>query len=83
MPHRPADSFTGRERVLMNWSLVFTRVPDLQARVLRTAVSGSEVWSEWEQIDAVFGGGGEVRTQMAAVFRRSGSACHRRSSAGL
>ncbi|QDN93748.1 nuclear transport factor 2 family protein [Streptomyces sp. RLB3-17] len=48
VPHRPAESFTGREQVLMNWSLIFTRVPDLKARVLRTAVSGSEAWSEWE-----------------------------------
>ncbi|MFF4402580.1 nuclear transport factor 2 family protein [Streptomyces sp. NPDC001480] len=48
VPHRPAESFTGRERVLMNWSLIFTRVPDLRASVLRTAVSGAEVWSEWE-----------------------------------
>ncbi|MFI1177283.1 nuclear transport factor 2 family protein [Streptomyces melanogenes] len=48
MPHRPAENFTGREQVATNWSLIFTRVPDLQARVLRTAVSGSEVWSEWE-----------------------------------
>ncbi|MFF4402253.1 nuclear transport factor 2 family protein [Streptomyces sp. NPDC001480] len=48
VPHRPAESFTGREQVLTNWSLIFTRVPDLKARVLRTAISGSEVWSEWE-----------------------------------
>ncbi|MGW1507485.1 nuclear transport factor 2 family protein [Streptomyces mirabilis] len=47
-PHHPAESFTGREHVLTSWSLIFTRIPDLQARVLRTAVSGSEVWSEWE-----------------------------------
>ncbi|WP_433195860.1 nuclear transport factor 2 family protein [Nocardia sp. CA-107356] len=48
VPHRPTDSFTGRGRVLANWTLIFTRVPDLQARVVRTAVSGSEIWSEWE-----------------------------------
>ncbi|WP_428985097.1 nuclear transport factor 2 family protein [Streptomyces hundungensis] len=48
VPHRPAESFTGREQVLTNWSLIFTRVPDLKARILRTAIAGSEVWSEWE-----------------------------------
>jgi hypothetical protein len=47
-PAHPARSFTGREQVRRNWEQIFAAIPDLTARVLGTAVSGSEVWSEWE-----------------------------------
>lgn len=47
-PAHPERSFTGREQVRRNWEQIFAAIPDLTARVLRTAVSGSEVWSEWE-----------------------------------
>jgi ketosteroid isomerase-like protein len=48
IPHRPADSFTGSDRVAANWTAIFARLPDLHARVLRRAASGDELWSEWE-----------------------------------
>jgi ketosteroid isomerase-like protein len=47
-PAHPERSFTGREQVGRNWEQIFAAIPDLTARVLRSAVSGSEVWSEWE-----------------------------------
>jgi len=47
-PTHPERSFTGREQVRRNWEQIFTAIPDLKATVLRSAVDGSEVWSEWE-----------------------------------
>jgi ketosteroid isomerase-like protein len=48
-PAHPERSFTGREQVRRNWEQIFAFVPDLTANVLRSAVNGDEVWSEWEQ----------------------------------
>ena len=47
-PAHPGRSFTGREQVRRNWEQIFAFVPDLSATVLRSAVNGDEVWSEWE-----------------------------------
>ena len=47
-PAHPERSFTGREQVSRNWEQIFAAIPDLTATVLRSAVNGSEVWSEWE-----------------------------------
>lgn len=48
IPHRPAESFVGSATVAENWNAMFARLPDLHARVLRRAVAGPEIWSEWE-----------------------------------
>jgi ketosteroid isomerase-like protein len=47
-PAHPERSFTGREQVRRNWEQIFAAIPDITARVLRSAVNGDEVWSEWE-----------------------------------
>jgi ketosteroid isomerase-like protein len=47
-PAHPERSFSGRDQVRRNWEQIFAAVPDLTATVLRSAVSGSDVWSEWE-----------------------------------
>jgi len=47
-PAHPERSFTGREQVRRNWEQIFAAIPDLTATVLRAAVDGGEVWSEWE-----------------------------------
>ncbi|MGV8858704.1 nuclear transport factor 2 family protein [Rhodoglobus sp.] len=47
-PHHPSRNFEGRATVLRNWTAILTQFPDLEARVLRHAVNGDEVWSEWE-----------------------------------
>lgn len=47
-PAHPERSFSGRDQVRRNWQQIFTAIPDLTATVLRSAVSGTEVWSEWE-----------------------------------
>jgi hypothetical protein len=47
-PTHPARGFVGREQVRTNWSRIFAGIPDTTASVLRTAIDGDVVWSEWE-----------------------------------
>ena len=46
-PAHPARSFTGKAQVGRNWSEIFAFVPDIQVQVLRAAVDGDAVWTEW------------------------------------
>ena len=48
LPHHPERNFTGADQVHANWTAIFANAPDLTAKVLRTAVNGPEIWSEWE-----------------------------------
>jgi ketosteroid isomerase-like protein len=47
-PAHPERSFVGREQVRSNWTQIFAAVPDVTADVVRYAVDGDTVWSEWE-----------------------------------
>jgi ketosteroid isomerase-like protein len=47
-PAHPERSFTGCEQVRRNWEQIFAAIPDISAKVLRSAVNGDEAWSEWE-----------------------------------
>jgi hypothetical protein len=47
-PAHPERGFTGREQVRKNWSQIFAAIPDLRAEVVRSAVDGDTVWTEWE-----------------------------------
>ena len=47
-PAHPDRQFGGREQVRENWSGTFQSVPDFHADLLRSAVSGDTVWSEWD-----------------------------------
>ncbi len=47
-PVHPARSFHGRDQVLRNWAQIFAALPDVHARLLRSAVDGDTAWSEWE-----------------------------------
>ncbi len=47
-PVHPHRSFTGRDQVRENWAQILSVIPDVHAEVLRTAVDGNTVWSEWE-----------------------------------
>jgi ketosteroid isomerase-like protein len=47
-PLHPARSFRGREQVRRNWTQIFAFVPDLHARVVRSAFDGETAWTEWE-----------------------------------
>ena len=43
----PSQTFVGREQVRRNWAMMISRVPDLRAELLGTAVDGDTVWGEW------------------------------------
>jgi ketosteroid isomerase-like protein len=47
-PAHPERGFTGREQVRANWTQIFAAIPDITCQVLRFAVDGDMVWSEWE-----------------------------------
>ncbi|SRR5258708_27753744 len=47
-PTHPGRSFRGTDQVRRNWSQIFAAVPDIATRVLRAAVDGDTVWTEWE-----------------------------------
>ncbi len=47
-PVHPARGFRGSEQVRRNWEQIFAFVPDLRAKVKRTAIDGDTAWTEWE-----------------------------------
>ncbi len=47
-PAHPRRGFEGREQVRTNWQRIFAGLPDVAATVVRSAVDGTMVWSEWE-----------------------------------
>jgi ketosteroid isomerase-like protein len=47
-PAHPARRFRGRAQVRRNWEQIFAFVPDISARVTRSALDGDIIWSEWE-----------------------------------
>jgi ketosteroid isomerase-like protein len=47
-PAHPDRSFVGRDQVAVNWSHLFTGVPDINSRLVRYAVDGATVWAEVE-----------------------------------
>lgn len=47
-PAHPSRGFSGREQVRANWARIFGGVPDIAARVTRSALDGDVVWTEWE-----------------------------------
>jgi ketosteroid isomerase-like protein len=47
-PAHPERGFSGREQVRTNWTQIFAAIPDVTTTVLRCAVDGDTVWSEWE-----------------------------------
>jgi ketosteroid isomerase-like protein len=47
-PAHPERGFTGSGQVRRNWEQILAFVPDLTTDVVRYAVAGDTVWSEWE-----------------------------------
>jgi ketosteroid isomerase-like protein len=47
-PSHPHRGFSGREQVRRNWEQIFAAIPDLRAEIVRSAVDGDTVWTEWE-----------------------------------
>ena len=64
-PAHPAQGFTGRDQVRRNWEQIFAVMPDITARVLRSASDGDVVWSEWQMTGTRPDG---IAMQMAGVI---------------
>ncbi|HWD51168.1 MAG TPA: nuclear transport factor 2 family protein [Acidimicrobiales bacterium] len=47
-PSHPERGFIGREQVGRNWTQIFAAIPDVTAEIVRLAVDGDTVWTEWE-----------------------------------
>lgn len=47
-PAHPQRGFRGGAQVRTNWAQIFAGVPDLRARVPRSAADGGTLWTEWE-----------------------------------
>jgi ketosteroid isomerase-like protein len=47
-PVHPARGFRGRAQVHRNWEQIFAFVPDIHSEVVRSALEGDTVWTEWE-----------------------------------
>ena len=47
-PAHPQRGFRGRDQVRKNWLDIFSQVPDIRARVQRTAAQDDTLWTEWE-----------------------------------
>jgi ketosteroid isomerase-like protein len=47
-PVHPRRGFRGSAQVRTNWRQLFAGVPDLHARVPRSAVDGDTQWAEWD-----------------------------------
>ena len=47
-PAHPSRGFAGPTQVRTNWGRILGAVPDLSVSVLRVAVDGDVVWTEWE-----------------------------------
>jgi hypothetical protein len=71
-PHRPAESFTGSDRVHANWVAILARLPDIRAEVLRRAAAGPELWSEWEMVGTAPDGTQAVMRGPAIMTTREG-----------
>jgi limonene-1,2-epoxide hydrolase len=47
-PVHPMRGFRGNDQVRRNWTQIFAGVRAFQARVLRNAVDGETLWTEWD-----------------------------------
>jgi ketosteroid isomerase-like protein len=46
-PAHPNRGFAGRAQVAVNWSGMFSGVPDFEAGVVKESTDGAVSWSEW------------------------------------
>ena len=66
-PAHPQRGFRGNEQVRRNWAGIFGGVPDVHAEVLRSAVDGDTVWSEWK-MSGTRGDGGVFDMRGVFIF---------------
>ncbi|MEO6877081.1 MAG: nuclear transport factor 2 family protein [Gemmatimonadaceae bacterium] len=72
-PLHPSRGFVGRDQVRRNWEQIFTHVPNLHASVLRRAVSGDTVWSEWEMRGTRRDGAAHLMRGVGPLLPRAGA----------
>ena len=46
-PVHPDRAFQGSDQVSKNWSTIFQDIPDFHSELLRWAIEGDTVWTEW------------------------------------
>ena len=46
-PLHPERNFSGRDLARQSWSAIFSAIPNFHAELLRYAVNGAQVWTEW------------------------------------
>ena len=66
-PAHPQRGFRGSGQVRRNWTQIFAGVPDLRARLPRTAVDGDTVWTEWD-ISGTRGDGAAFLMRGVVIF---------------
>ena len=71
IPLHPSRSFVGNDHVRRNWTGLFRRVPDIEARVLRSVEDGDSVWSEWDMAGTT-AEGVDFRAAGVAILRVEG-----------
>lgn len=47
-PAHPLRGFHGRDQVRRNWESIFAGIPDIEVRLVRSAVDGPTLWAELE-----------------------------------
>ncbi|WP_037583987.1 nuclear transport factor 2 family protein [Stigmatella aurantiaca] len=73
VPLHPDRSFVGNDHVLRNWTAMFARVPDITARILRSATGDDgTIWSEWEMSGTGPGGAAAAFAGPVIVTVRDG-----------
>jgi hypothetical protein len=72
-PVHPLRGFCGNEQVRANWSQILANVPDLRARVPRTALDGDNLWTEWD-ICGTRGDGAAFLMRGVVIFGIKGDA---------
>lgn len=70
-PTHPRRGFRGSAQVRRNWTQIFGAVPDVRARVLRSAVEGDTLWTEWEMA-GTRGDGGKFEMRGVFIFGVAG-----------
>ncbi len=77
-PLQPAADFTGNEHVRENWTRMCADLPDIKAEVLRSAVDGAAIWSEWVMNGTRGDGSPQVFRGMVLLDTADGLIAHSR-----
>ncbi len=67
-PIRPGTDTTGLEAAREEWDSIFTTYPDFRADLLRQAIEGNTIWTEWHWYGNQPGGGQGGRLDQVGVI---------------